>query len=192
MKTFANLLSETTLHVGVDLIESVLEEAAKKSAFDKAQIDALRMAYGGINKIDPSGDAYKKLKTIISSMKDEMLKSVVDAKINFVSALARNELFRREAKKSSVSESKNQDYTVMHKDFSSAVQHAIEVAEKRGFEIDEEDWANKVSSGPRKPGTGKTNSYNIELMKDGKASKKLLHMQVYNTGNRYELNMYIS
>ena len=90
-----------------------------------------------------------------------------------------------------ISEAKDA-YTVAHKTFSSAVQHAEEVAKKRGFEIDPEEWDRKVSMGPRKPGTGKTNSYKIDLMKDGKDVKQKLNMQVYYDEGRYELNMYIS
>ncbi len=90
-----------------------------------------------------------------------------------------------------ISEAKDA-YTVAHKTFSSAVQHAKEVAEKRGFEIDPEEWDRKVATGPRKPGAGKTNSYKIDLMKDGKEVKQKLNMQVYYDEGRYELNMYIS
>lgn len=85
-----------------------------------------------------------------------------------------------------------QDYTVYHKTFSSAVQHAIEKAESRGFEVDMDDWHNKVATGPKKPSEGKTNSYSIELKKNGKEVKQKLQMQVYGMGNKYELNMYIS
>lgn len=84
------------------------------------------------------------------------------------------------------------NYTVAHKSFSSAVQHAEEIAKKRGFEIDPDVWDRKVAMGPRKPGVGKTNSYNIDLMKNGKDVKQKLHMQVYCDEGRYELNMYIS
>mgnify|MGYP007114270602 CR=1 FL=1 len=84
------------------------------------------------------------------------------------------------------------NYTVAHKSFSSAVQHAEEIAKKRGFEIDPDVWDRKVAMGPRKPGVGKTNSYNIDLMKNGKDVKQKLHMQVYYDEGRYELNMYIS
>jgi len=83
------------------------------------------------------------------------------------------------------------DYTINHKTFSSAVQHAWSVAEKRGYEVDEDDWDEKVSLGPRKPSKGKTNSYSIDLMKKGKPVKQKLHMQVYYDEGRYELNMYI-
>ena len=84
------------------------------------------------------------------------------------------------------------NYTIAHKTFSSAVQHAEEVTKKRGFEIDPDVWDRKVAMGPRKPGVGKTNSYNIDLMKNGKDVKQKLHMQVYYDEGRYELNMYIS
>lgn len=71
------------------------------------------------------------------------------------------------------------NYTINHKTFSSAVQHAEEVVNKRGFEVDPEEWDRKVSMGPRKPGAGKTNSYTIALMKNGKEVKQKLQMQVY-------------
>jgi hypothetical protein len=84
------------------------------------------------------------------------------------------------------------DYEVYHKDYSGAVQAAIKQAEKRGYEVDMDDWHDKVATGPKKPSSGKTNSFSVNLMKDGKASKKKLQMQVYNMDDhKYELNMYI-
>jgi hypothetical protein len=84
------------------------------------------------------------------------------------------------------------DYEVYHKDYSTAVQTAIKQAEKRGYEVDMDDWHDKVATGPKKPSAGKTNSFSVKLKKDGKESKKALHLQVYNMDNhKYELNMYI-
>jgi hypothetical protein len=83
-------------------------------------------------------------------------------------------------------------FTISHKTFSSAVQHAMEVVEKRGFTVDTDEWDRKVALGPKKPSSGKTNSYTIGLLKDGKETKKNLQMQVYYDEGRYELNMYIS
>lgn len=84
------------------------------------------------------------------------------------------------------------DYEIYHKDYSSAVQTAIKQAEKRGYEVDMDDWHDKVATGPKKPSAGKTNSFSVKLKKDGKESKKALHLQVYNMDNhKYELNMYI-
>jgi hypothetical protein len=85
------------------------------------------------------------------------------------------------------------DYKVMHKTFTDAVNTAKAKAEKSGYMIDDDEWFRKVSSGPRKPGTDKTNRYTIELLtKAGNPAKKALHFQVYNTGNSYELNAYVN
>ena len=100
--------------------------------------------------------------------------------------------FQKSKRNEELDEAKKSDYTIYHKTFSSAVQHAIDVSKKRGFEVDEDDWDRKVAMGPRKPGRGKTNSYTIDLMKSGKSVKNKLQMQVYYDEGRYELNMYIS
>lgn len=92
-------------------------------------------------------------------------------------------------------EKKGSDYDIYHKTFSSAVQHAMEQVEKKyKLAVDPDDWFNKVSSGPRKPSSGKTNSYIIDLIdpKTEETSRKRIHMQVYNMDNKsYELNMYV-
>jgi hypothetical protein len=86
----------------------------------------------------------------------------------------------------------NEAYTINHKTFSAAVQHAKAQVEKQGYTIDDDEWDRKVAMGPRKPGTGKTNRYTIDLMKGGKETKRKLQMQVYYDEGRYELNMYVS
>ena len=78
-------------------------------------------------------------------------------------------------------------YEIYHKDFSSAMQHAYKFAKSKGVTVDPNEIDNKVASGPRKPSNGKTNSYTLDTDK-----KQKVHIQVYNTGNKYELNMYIS
>lgn len=94
--------------------------------------------------------------------------------------------------RSFVTEAKASNYTISHKTFSSAVQHALQQVEKQGYTVDDDEWDRKVSMGPRKPGSGKTNSYSIDLMKSGKETRRKLQMQVYYDEGRYELNMYIS
>lgn len=89
-------------------------------------------------------------------------------------------------------EAKDSNYTAKHKTFSSAIQHAVEVAMKRGYEVDPDDYDRKVAMGPKKPSEGKTNSYSLKLMKDGKEQRKALQVQIANLDNKfYELNMYI-
>ena len=86
------------------------------------------------------------------------------------------------------------DYTLYHPTYSAAVQHARSKLQDKGLEIHDDDWFHHVNNGPKKPSPGDTNSLHIPLQKDGKESKKLAHIQVYNRGhehgNSYELNMY--
>jgi hypothetical protein len=78
-------------------------------------------------------------------------------------------------------------YELYHKDFSSAMQHAYKFAKSKGVTVDPNEIDNKVASGPRKPSSGKTNSYIL-----GTNKKQNVHIQVANLDNkRYELNMYI-
>jgi hypothetical protein len=56
-----------------------------------------------------------------------------------------------------------------------------------GYIVDSDDIDSIVSSGPKKPSSGKTNKYIL-----GTNKKQNLHVQVANLDNkRYELNMYI-
>ena len=78
-------------------------------------------------------------------------------------------------------------YELYHKTFSAAMQHAYRAARKMGYIVDSGDIDSKVSNGPKKPSSGKTNSYIL-----GTQKKQNLHVQVANLDNkRYELNMYI-
>ena len=93
-----------------------------------------------------------------------------------------------------ISEQVNTD--IYHESFSSAVQHARAVVEKRGFEIDEDDWWREITTGPGRPKDGQTTRATIELSKNGKRQRKALHIQVYNRGikhrNNFELNFYVA
>jgi len=90
----------------------------------------------------------------------------------------------------SVTEAKS-DYEVYHKSYTSAIEAAREYAEKKGYEINNDDAFTKIGMGPRKPSEGKTNRFSIELSKDGKVQRKKLQIQVYGMRNSYELNAYI-
>jgi hypothetical protein len=83
------------------------------------------------------------------------------------------------------------DYEVYHKSYTSAIEAARAYAEKKGYEINNDDAFTKIGMGPRKPSEGKTNRFDIELSKDGKVQKKKLQIQVYGMKNSYELNAYI-
>ena len=86
-----------------------------------------------------------------------------------------------------VDEKKGAGYDLYHKTFSGAMQHAYDVAKKKGFKVDQDEIDDKVAVGPKKPSSGKTNRYIL-----GTDKKKKVHIQVANLDNkRYELNMYI-
>ena len=90
----------------------------------------------------------------------------------------------------SITEAKS-DYEVYHKSYTSAIQAAKAYAEKKGYEINDDDSFRQIGMGPRKPSEGKTNKFSIELSKDGKVQRKKLQIQVYGMRNSYELNAYI-
>ncbi len=89
--------------------------------------------------------------------------------------------------KEDVNEGKQAKYPLYHKDFSGAMKTAYDHAKKNlGVIVDPSEIDDKVAMGPRKPSTGKTNSYRLT----DKSGKKAIQVQVYNTGKSYELNMY--
>jgi len=90
----------------------------------------------------------------------------------------------------SVNEAKS-DYEVYHDSYTSAINAAKAYAEKKGYTINDDDSFTKIGMGPKKPSEGKTNRFSIELVKDNKVQKKMLHIQVYGMKNKYELNAYI-
>ena len=92
--------------------------------------------------------------------------------------------------KESIKEAKS-DYEIYHKSYTSAINAAKAYAEKKGYEINDDDSFRQIGMGPRKPSEGKTNKFSIELSKDGKVQRKKLQIQVYGMRNSYELNAYI-
>lgn len=80
---------------------------------------------------------------------------------------------------------------------SAAVEYAREMAEKKGFEIDEDDWHTQVSLGGKyhrlRPGVGKNHTVTVGLIKNGKPQRKALTMSLYGmpSGN-FELVYYIN
>lgn len=94
-----------------------------------------------------------------------------------------------------VTEGKKNKRETYFRTFSAAVQYAREYVENKGFEVDEEDWWNEISTGQGKPKEGQTTRASIGLLKDGRPIRKTLNIQVYNMGlefeNNYELNFYV-
>lgn len=76
--------------------------------------------------------------------------------------------------------------------YSSAVKSAMDDAKSRGYEIEQDEVWRKIAVGSKRPKEGETTRVSLELHKGGKLSKKMLHIQVYCMGDRYELNHYIN
>jgi hypothetical protein len=90
-----------------------------------------------------------------------------------------------------ISESKG-DFEVYHNTYASAISEALKYVNSRGFETNGDEVWDKISVGPKKPSEGQTNKITLTLLKDGKEQKKALHLQIYNMGKKYELNLYIN
>ena len=83
------------------------------------------------------------------------------------------------------------------KSFTASVEYARKATEKRGFTIDEDDWQTQIAFGGKysrsRPSKGKTNSFTLGLLKNGKPQRKSLQISVFgmDSGN-YELTHYIN
>jgi hypothetical protein len=92
------------------------------------------------------------------------------------------------------SESINEDY---YKSASDAADAARKDAEKKGFEIDEDDWQTQIAMGGKhnrlRPGVGKTHSFSVGLTKNGKPQRKALNISLYGMDSgKFELTSYIN
>ena len=86
---------------------------------------------------------------------------------------------------------------IYFKSATEAVMYAREQAEKKGFEIDDQDWNSEITMGGRysrtRPGVGKIHSFSIGLLKGGKPQKKNLNISLYGMeSGKFELTHYIS
>lgn len=83
------------------------------------------------------------------------------------------------------------------KSASEAADAARAMAEKKGYEIDENDWHSQIALGGKynrlRPGVGKTHSFIVQLLKNDKPQRKALSISLYGmaSGN-YELTTYIN
>ena len=181
--------------------EDVVLEEAMLNEFSDAQLAQLKKAYADLERINVTSPTYKKLKAMIAKMDVKALEKVARAKVRFVSQIAAreyeaksgNRLKAKDYMESTELEEKRDagksatGYDIYHNTYSGAMQHAYAHAKKKhGVTVSSDDIDSKVASGPRKPSTGKTVSHIL-----GTDKKQNLHVQVYNTGRKYELNMYV-
>jgi len=89
-------------------------------------------------------------------------------------------------------ESVNESDDVYHKSYTHAIEAAEVYAKKKGYEIEDDEMFTKVGLNSKRPSVGKTTKVSLELLKNGKPQRKMLHIQVYGMKNGYELNAYIN
>jgi hypothetical protein len=122
-----------------------------------------------------------------------MLK-VPKSKVGLLAIVNANEHDKGSFRYESVNEAKDETY---FKSFTDAVSYARAAAEKRGFEINEDDWQTQIALGGRysrgRPSIGKTNSFSVGLLKAGKPQRKNLNISVYGMeSGKFELTYYIN
>ena len=159
----------------------------------KAAIAAMRKKLGGQKgasyaSLSPSDKMnidkkVEKKKSVIAKMAQRMLPKVRK------DAMARVAMARKGPQNNEyIPEGKIEEkYDLYHSTFSGAMQHAYDYAKKKfGIQIPDSEIDSKVATGPKKPGTGKTNTYRLK----GRGGN--LQIQVYNKGGSkpFELNMY--
>lgn len=85
-----------------------------------------------------------------------------------------------------------QDFEIYHKTFSDCVTEMQKFVKKKGYELDPDDFQNRITHGIGKPALDKTNNFKLGLTKKGKEVKNMLIMNVYGMKSQYELTLYIS
>jgi hypothetical protein len=83
------------------------------------------------------------------------------------------------------------------KSFTDAASAAKAYAVKKGYEINEDDWQTQVALGGKysrsRPGVGKTHSFSVGLLRNGKPQRKGLNFSVYGMeSGKYELTAYVN
>ena len=98
-----------------------------------------------------------------------------------------------EKAKARLAEKRGSDYTLYHKSYTDAINHALSYHEKSGLHVSDDDRFQHVGVGSKKPSEGNTTSVNIPATHTS-GKKHMIHVQVFNKGGThpYELNTYSS
>ena len=84
-------------------------------------------------------------------------------------------------------------FEVYHKHFSKVIDEVEKYANKMGYELDNEEFGEKVVDASFKAREGEYKKDTLTLYKKGKEQHKALHVRIYGRdGWKYELNMFIN
>lgn len=88
---------------------------------------------------------------------------------------------------------KNSEPSVYHKTYGSAINAVEAYAKFKGYELDQNEYSNAYIDGFFKPSNGQTKRDSLNLFKNGKPQKKMLHVQIYRMSpDTFEFNAYIN
>ena len=98
-----------------------------------------------------------------------------------------------EKAKARLAEKRGSDYTLYHKSYTDAINHALSHHQKSGIHVSDDDRFQHVGVGSKKPSEGNTTSVSMPATHTS-GKKHMVHVQVFNKGGThpYELNTYSS
>ena len=98
-----------------------------------------------------------------------------------------------EKAKARLKEARGSAYTLYHKSYTDAINHALSHHQKSGLNVSDDDRFQHVGVGSKKPSEGNTTSVSIPATHTN-GKKHMVHVQVFNKGGThpYELNTYSS
>ena len=98
-----------------------------------------------------------------------------------------------EKAKARLKEARGSDYTLYHKSYTDAINHALSHHQKSGLTVSDDDRFQHVGVGSKKPSEGNTTSVSMPATHTS-GKKHMVHVQVFNKGGThpYELNTYSS
>jgi hypothetical protein len=98
-----------------------------------------------------------------------------------------------EKAKARLAEKRGSDYTLYHKSYTDAINHALSHHQKSGLHVSDDDRFQHVGVGSKKPSEGNTTSVSMPATHTS-GKKHMVHVQVFNKGGThpYELNTYSS
>jgi hypothetical protein len=98
-----------------------------------------------------------------------------------------------EKAKARLKEARGSAYTLYHKSYTDAINHALSHHQKSGLHVSDDDRFQHVGVGSKKPSEGNTTSVSMPATHTS-GKKHMIHVQVFNKGGThpYELNTYSS
>lgn len=176
-----------TVAEGIDVSKIDIEEAKKKLTSDqKAALKAYKLSCDMRDRDDQTPDMYRHYEKRAKADAEACRKLGLGKEDGVYESV--------HADSAQVIEGRIKQHDSIYFDsYTAALAAARAKAEKKGYEIDEEDWASQVTHGfPGRPSVEKTTNKKINLTKKGKPVKPRLIISVYGMKNGFELTSYIS